>query len=275
MEILQQPGGCLMIRHDANELSKRYLLISDIHLDNPSCNRKLLTRHLDEAVATGAGIMIFGDLFDAMQSKSDRRHNKADLMEELKVANYLDALVYQTAEFFEPYKHNLNLVSTGNHESSYLQKLETDLLQRLVDELDVPSLYKGGYQGFVRFQHLITSTSKRTNVLFYHHGLWGGVVSQGTQASSRYASITPDANIIVSGHTHNRWALEFPRYKLTQNGSTKVSMQIHVKTGTYKEEFDKNSGWAVEKIGMPKNMGGWWLTFHAEDDDIVPRVSMT
>lgn len=53
-----------------------YLLISDIHFDNPHCDRALLKRHLDKALDIGATIMIFGDLFCAMQGKYDPRGSK-------------------------------------------------------------------------------------------------------------------------------------------------------------------------------------------------------
>ena len=51
----------------------RFLLLSDIHWDNPKCNRKLLKRHLDEAKEGGHPILINGDLLDLMGGKKDRR----------------------------------------------------------------------------------------------------------------------------------------------------------------------------------------------------------
>ena len=38
-----------------------YLLISDLHWDNPHCDRALLKRHLDLALERNAVIMVFGD----------------------------------------------------------------------------------------------------------------------------------------------------------------------------------------------------------------------
>lgn len=275
MDIIQQPGGCLQLRHNQDELSKPYLLISDVHFDSPHCDRKMLQRHLNEAVDRNAGIMVFGDYFDSMQGRRDKRGNKGDLREEYKVSNYLDKLVDLSTEFLEPYKNNIILMSMGNHESAYLQHLETDLLGRLIQQLDVPHIQHGGYQGFVRFQHLVTSTSKRTTTLFYHHGNWGGVVNRGTQSTARFASITPDADIVVTGHTHSRWLMPHAQFKLTQNGTTEVVSQMHVKVGGYKEEFSKGSGWATEKLVMPGDLGGWWLTFSFQDEKIIPSLTMT
>jgi UDP-2,3-diacylglucosamine pyrophosphatase LpxH len=53
--------------------TQEYLLISDIHLDNPKCRRDLLKRHLDQAMEKKAPVFINGDLFCAMQGNKDRR----------------------------------------------------------------------------------------------------------------------------------------------------------------------------------------------------------
>jgi len=45
------------------EGEKKVLLISDIHWDNPHCDRKLLKKHLDEALEINADVLINGDLF--------------------------------------------------------------------------------------------------------------------------------------------------------------------------------------------------------------------
>jgi UDP-2,3-diacylglucosamine pyrophosphatase LpxH len=49
------------------------LMISDVHFDNPKCDRKLLKKHLDEAKRRNAKVLINGDLFDLMQGKNDKR----------------------------------------------------------------------------------------------------------------------------------------------------------------------------------------------------------
>ena len=45
---------------------KNLLFISDVHYDSVKCDRSLLHRHLEEARRIGAGVFIFGDLFDVM-----------------------------------------------------------------------------------------------------------------------------------------------------------------------------------------------------------------
>ena len=48
-------------------------MLSDLHWDNPRCNRKILARHLDYCLEQDMPIMLNGGTFCMMQGKSDRR----------------------------------------------------------------------------------------------------------------------------------------------------------------------------------------------------------
>ena len=98
----------------ANEF--QMLLVSDMHWDNPHCDRKLLARHLDQAVARNAPILSAGDLFCAMQGKYDKRSDKSCVLPEHQRGDYLDALVRTAVDWFEPYGKHLVLLGDGNHE---------------------------------------------------------------------------------------------------------------------------------------------------------------
>jgi len=66
------------------------LCISDVHWDNPKCDRETLVRHLDRF--PDAKIAINGDLFCYMQGRFDPRGSKKDILPEHNKANYLDAV---------------------------------------------------------------------------------------------------------------------------------------------------------------------------------------
>lgn len=108
----------LTLRHPVVEAgwSQRYLLIADIHFDNPLCDRRLLTRHLDEAKRIGAGVMCFGDWFDVMGGRNDPRRSKTGTANQHNVDSYLDAVVDESAEYLSPYQGNLLMMADGNHE---------------------------------------------------------------------------------------------------------------------------------------------------------------
>ncbi len=249
----------LVAEHKAAE---HYLfLCSDVHWDNPKCNRDLFHNHLTEAKKRGAPILIFGDFFCAMQGKYDPRRSKKSIRPEHNASNYLDALVQGAADDLKPYASNLALISYGNHERAILSNCETDLLERLtmlLRDRDNSPVVKGGYHGFVRIIFRDKTKSKML-VMYFHHGKFGGVVSKGVQGIARHGLAVPDADIIVTGHTHDQWHIKQPRFHLKRNGEMVVKDQHHIKTGTYKEEFATDMSWAVERIAMPKSLGGCWL----------------
>ena len=75
----------------------RMLALSDLHFDNPKCNRKLLKQHLDQAIKSNAFICIFGDLFCAMEGFGDPRASKSIRPEHMPSFGgaYLDLIVHE------------------------------------------------------------------------------------------------------------------------------------------------------------------------------------
>lgn len=233
-----------------------FLLLSDIHWDNPNCKRDLLIEHLEQAKAKKAGVFIFGDLFCAMQGKYDPRGSKVGIRPEHNVANYLDAIVSDAIEFFLPYKDILLLVTPGNHETSILKRQETDLTGRFCQGV---GCLTSAYSGWVRL-NIKRSTAMRAVNIAYHHGYGGGgPVTKDVIQASRKAVYLPDAEVIVSGHTHDRNIFPIARVHLQACGRQVISEQIHLKLGTYKDEYTEGQGWAIEKGMPPKPLGGVWL----------------
>lgn len=254
-----------------------YLLISDLHIDNPKCNRQLLFKVLDRAKEINARIFIFGDLFCFMQGKYDKRANKSAIRPEHNTDTYLDTVIEDTARVLLPYAHLISIVSDGNHETSVNNRNETNVLRRLCAILSQSGneVKHMPYMGYTRLRFVHNSGGLVRNVnLFHDHGHWGGIVSKGTQAALRYQAIAPDADVVYSGHTHDRNLMEVMRYKLTEK-EVVLAPQYYVKGGTFKEEFLSGSGWAVERIGMPKNLGGWWMRVTVAFAGVDINFSMT
>jgi len=240
-----------------------FLLTSDVHYDNPQCNRELYYQHLDEAVRRKAGIFCFGDFFCLMQGKFDRRGHKNKVRPEHNTAQYFDDVILNSAETLEKWKDNFIAFTDGNHETNVVKNVETNPLSRMVDRMNLQykaNVFHLPYQGFVRFRFEHNSGGQiRSKLLAFHHGNWGGIVSKGVQSVARYSSIFPQADVFVSGHTHDYWVVPDVRYWVDQKGKVQEKWQYHVKTGTYKDEFMDGSGWAVQKIVKPKPLGGWWM----------------
>jgi hypothetical protein len=255
---------------------KWILLRSDVHHDNPKCDQALELRHLKQALEKDAFIVDNGDLFCAMQGKWDKRSDKNALRPEHLGGNYLDLLVDTAFNFYKPFAKNWLLFGRGNHETAIRKSHETDLTDRLVDRMRLvgsPAL-AGGYGGYIRF-HFTLQGSKRTSRLLYHyHGSGGGgPVTRGVIQTNRIAVVQPDADICLTGHTHDEWIVPIIRQRVSNQGVVYRDRQIHIRVPGYKDAWaDGAFGYEVERMHMPKPLGAAWLRFYYEQDEIKTQA---
>ena len=57
-------------------------MLSDLHWDNPHCDRELLKNNLDFCKENNIPVVINGDFFCLMQGRGDNRRNKSDIRPE-------------------------------------------------------------------------------------------------------------------------------------------------------------------------------------------------
>lgn len=238
-----------------------YLLCSDVHWDNPYCDRDLFRRHLEQAKERGAGVLCIGDFYCAMQGKWDKRGDKSALRPEHAEGDYLDALVSTAATWLEPYRENIVQLCDGNHETAILKHHETSLLARLCDRLGVEH---GGYAGFVRmlFARGDNKGHRTKRTLYYHHGSGGDApVTHGVIGTNRRGVQLRNVDIVASGHNHNQYALPVVQVGITDSGQVYRSEQWHIGCPTYKQEHRLRGGFHVERGAPPKPIGAWWMRF--------------
>lgn len=252
---------------------------TDVHWDNPKCDRDTFIRHLEEARDRDAPILDNGDFFCAMQGKWDKRANKDDLRPEHQNARYLDSLVETAATSLEPYKDLLTVRGRGNHEQAIVKRHETDLIDRLVERLrahGAANVHAGGYSGFVVFRIRYSGTRTKPFKMFYHHGHGGGgPVTRGVIQTNRQAVYLADADLVWTGHTHDSWQVPIARVRLNQDcTAVEHTRQTHFRGAGYKEEYGSGyGGWHVERGGAPKPVGATWLTFtQVKDREVCVEV---
>lgn len=256
-----------------------FLLSGDRHHDNPFTRQDLEKKHLDQAIERHAGIIDVGDLFCAMQGKYDKRASKSNLRPEHVDGNYLDRLVDTAADFYEPYARNWLVMAQGNHEKSIHQRHETCLLTRLaaiLNDRTGSDIQVGGYTGWVRFQ-IQRNTERLSKRLWYAHG-WGGggPVTQDLIQDHRRRTYIDGADIIVTGHTHDAWAVENVKISLNNANVVEHRSVWSAKVGAYKQEYgDGEGGWHIERGGVPKPLGGWWLKIYRDGQDIRTNLIRT
>jgi len=247
-------------------------MLSDLHWDNPKCDRKLLKYDLDYCLKESIPIMINGDLFCLMQGRGDNRRNKSDIRPEHNNAKYLDSIVETAVDWFSPYAHLLTVIGYGNHETSIIKFQETDILARFVKLLNLKNhsnVMVGGYGGWFIInqelrRHGKSTTTSTTKIKYFHGSGGGGVVTKGALNLTRALEMYEDFDVFTMGHIHENAARNDVRDKVVQGMASYRHLQkkLHLMlTGCYKEEYGAGSkGWHVERGAPVKPIGGRILT---------------
>jgi hypothetical protein len=274
-KITQPSAACVVVTLDnvANGWEQWLLLSSDRHHDSERCDRELEKRHLEKAKERGALVIDAGDIFDACQGKFDPRRSYSNLRPEYKVDNYLDAVVSDAAKFYAPYAGNILLIGRGNHDQAILKNNGVDLVSNLVHDINTISgtqVVAGGYGGWVRFQLVIQKTRRASVNLKYFHGSGGGgPVTRGVISTNRQAVYTPDADIVLNGHTHDAWLMPISRERLSERGAVSQDLSWYVRTPTYANDYgDGTGGWHVETWKPPKPKGCAWVRMYFENNAV-------
>jgi hypothetical protein len=216
--------------------------------------------------AKNGQVIINGDWFDVMGCYRDPRSKSADIDPKYiqRGRQYIDLVVEDAFEFLRPYKENLLIFNYGNHETSILKHRDTDPLERLVfllNTIEGKPVQKGSYAGWIKF-NLKRNLSKNSLpfLIAYHHGKGGNAKrSKGILYSQMDAMEYPDANLIISGHDHNKiYDPSNVRRRINTHGKTYKDTVHWLKTGSYKKSSD-DFGWEVEKGFTPKRLGGWFV----------------
>jgi len=244
------------------------LMVTDVHRDSKYNNRKLLKKHFDEAKEKDALIFSNGDWFDVMGCYKDPRSQSADVRPEFihPTRSYLDLIIEESYEFLKPYKKNLLAFGYGNHETAILKYRDTDPLRNLVTILNASpgdDILLSQYFGFLffKFRHINGGHVRRKNI-FHHHGYGGSAKrSKGVLNVDLDAQQWPFADIIFSGHTHQKWCVPELLHTLGKDYEISQKKQYHIKGGSYKDSFSTSMGYEAEKNLTPTPQGGYWIKF--------------
>jgi hypothetical protein len=252
---------------DCEGKEAEFLLISDLHWDNPHCDRDLLKRHLDQAVAKNAPIIMNGDTFCLMQGRGDPRRSKDEIRPEHNKGNYLQAVVNDAVQWFKPYAKHIALIGYGNHETSVIRNVEFDVLQMFVTIMNHENgtdIQVGGYGGAILFGF---NTNKAANhwyrwAMHYYHGSGGGgPVTKGTIQDQRIMAMLEGYDCTWQGHVHELYHHINMVQFLNRNNYQISQRPMHqIRTATYKEEYQGGvGGFHVERGRPPKPLGGYWM----------------
>ena len=238
--------------------------LTDIHFDSKHCDRKLLTKHLNEAKERGAKIFINGDLLDAMGCERDPRSKASDIRPEYLAsdASYLDLVIDDAVQFLMPYKELILFIGYGNHETAILKFRDTDPLKRIVSALNAAggNILLSQYDGVAKFTFEQKKQAIRTFIMYHNHGYGGNAKrSKGVLNVDLNGQMFPFADLIFTGHIHQSWHVPIDKMILKANNELVSKTQHHVCGGHYKDESKEGFGWAKQKGFTSTPTGGWWI----------------
>lgn len=249
----------------------KFLLMSDIHWDNPHCKRDVLKRHLEYAAENDVPVIVNGDFFCAMQGKYDGRRSKSNIRDEHNNSRYLDSLVETAVEWFAPYKNVLQLIGYGNHETSILRHCETDLLQRFAALYNAQAngnVQIGGYGGWLLLRFERGKDIQTYRIKYFHGAGGGGIVTKGTIQAQRGMAMIHGADMQWQGHIHEMWTMTHMAERLNKQNHVELVKVLHVRTPTYKEEYeDGYLDFHVERGRPPKPIGCYELGIQVRRKD--------
>jgi hypothetical protein len=253
-------------KFETDKKNTKLAILSDLHWDNPHCNRELLKAHLDYCLKEDIPVFINGDMFCLMQGKGDRRGNKSDVRPEHAFNNYFDSIIKTAVDWFTPYAHIIKLIGYGNHETSIIKHQETDIIARFVDLLNYKcnsNILTGGYGGWIWLNYQNSNMVKSLKLKYFHGSGGGGAVTKGAINLTRALSMY-EADIFTMGHIHENAArTDAKEIMYLKKGVCEIRHKyIHnMITGTYKDEYaDGSNGFHIEKGRPIKVLGGRILT---------------
>ena len=270
------------VPHD-RESRFEIFLSSDEHYDSKDCDRRLLKEHWDLAVERGQYILSFGDFFDLMGGKFDKRTGKGSLREQHSYGsvergfNYITAVMDEGYEFLREYKDNLLFLTKGNHEDSVQRIHEITVTHKMVEQLrnEGAKTEYGPYRGFLRLKFVAKGNPNKAIAVqdvYYSHGSGGNSpVTKGTIQTARMSDYI-EADIYVVGHIHNEWQLTQNVASLTTQGHMLAKRRLFLQVGTYKR-FNMSDSWAAMKGMGPPAIGGTILQFDIKRVNNLRTVS--
>lgn len=209
------------------------MLASDIHFDSSICDLKRFTGHLKQANEEGSPVLIAGDFFDAMQGHDDPRRSPEELKAEYKVSHYFDAIVLDASKYLRQFENvPLWIFGMGNHESSVVRKMNTDLLERLAYDMRLhkQNAESAGYWGYLRVMFSYAKgNEKASKMIYWHHDVSSGApVTKGVIQVNRQGVYLHDVDIVLNGHNHHAYWMPLQVERVNQK-----TMEPHTETVHY------------------------------------------
>jgi predicted phosphodiesterase len=244
--------------------------ISDIHVGSKFHMKEKLAEVIERIRTQPTRYtVIMGDIFDA--TPPDHKFFDAETLDP-ELPTFEEQFEYILLKLL-PIRHKILAVLTGNHDERVRLHHNSNIVLRLVKELNreypehlgIPALPRQikymGYSGFIRLVFYRKFDSGEEHIdsryeLFVHHGFFTGRRFGGNINSLEDMSRDNDADIFLTGHSHNVGGYKRPQTCMDDKGNLSETAKIFAICGSFLKSYNTGVTSYAEVKGMPPTRVG-------------------
>lgn len=232
--------------------------LGDIHLGAKGCDEEAFEQTVDKIAKDKFGLtVLMGDLCDCITTSDKRWDDRAVAdwcFEPWARANIGIAQRDRMVDILKriPKERILGVIS-GNHEATIRRTHQLDITLDIARTLGVPYL---GEEGFI--QVLFTTPKKCSRIIdiFATHGSGGGRKPGGKVNKMSDISAFIEADIILMGHHHDRFALRTVKLGLNHDAVFTHIEKVNALTGSYLKTYQIGSpSYGARELYPPTAIG--------------------
>ena len=195
--------------------------------------------------------ILMGDLLECVVH-TDKRFDPSSVDKDIKVSDLADLAMVQAnwmIKALTPIKHKIIGIHAGNHEEKIRIVYHQDITNYMAIQLGVRYL---GYEAFTRLRFKKGKCS-RVLIMNSAHGSSNSRKAGGVLNIIIDKSGYKDADIMIYGHTHKKFASINTKLSVTKEGELKLQYKKSIlgNTGSFLDGYTLGNSSYVERMDLP------------------------
>ncbi len=157
----------------------------------------------------------------------------------------------------EPIADKILCMIPGNHEDKLRTRYSIDVMKQLKDDLGISI---GSFETYLRLKFNRQQFHTTPINFWLHHGWFSGRKIGGKVNQLVDVSTSRDADVMITGHSHDLWATSLEKQFLPLNGMIPIKVKkIFINSGTFLEtntmggtSYSEQKAYPISKIGTAR-----------------------
>lgn len=245
------------------------------------CDEALLDKTIEKIRRDpDALVFIMGDVMDSI-APHDKRFEAGLVAEWVDTDDVLGSQVNYAWEKLKPIAKKIIGILDGNHEEKVKKEYSFRMKLRLIEKAAEQKIFWKdlSYSALVMLQFFWkNSKNNKTEysnplTIYLHHGYGGG---RGASDAGHFKDISSayDADWILMGHTHKKFANESVYYRINRAGELVEERRLWGRTSSFLKTIDKcdQAGYGEQKGYLPTPRGALCIKYYPHPNaDSTPR----